>query len=1040
MLNFQDMIAALTHFWAEKGCLVHQGYDLEVGAGTFNPATFLRCQGPEPYSAVYVEPSRRPKDGRYGQNPNRVQFYHQMQVILKPSPPDIQDLYLQSLERIGLDLSQHDIRFVHDDWENPTIGAWGLGWEVWADGMEVTQFTYFQAVGGLPVKPVSGELTYGLERLALYIQGVDSFFDLKWNDEVTYGDIFQRSEWEWSHYNFNESNAKMWLSHFEDFEAESLRLIEKQLPIPAYDFVMKCSHAFNMLDARGVISVTERTGYIGRIRNLARLLAESYLKSREEQKFPLMRNHRETAPVSHPLKPSTVCSPDEKQDFLLEIGSEELPATFVPLGMESLKTRMEQFLTKEGLSYKSLKVYGTPRRLAVYVEDLAGGVRSVSHGRKGPTLAAAYDENGKLTAAGQGFFRSLNLEPPARSDAATKKFNDIDYLFYSPQIPDKSTRELLARELPALILNIDFPKKMRWGSLDIEYARPLRWIVALYGNEVIPFVLGNVLSGNETRGHRQLAHKTLSISHPNKWLEKLRDNWVMADVAERKQMILEELGKIEAQLKATALVKEKVLAQVLHLVEWPFLTTETFDQRFLQAPKEVLVSEMVEHQKYFPLANEAGSLLPYFAIVCNNTPTDLIRKGNQKALSPRLADGMFLYETDLKVPLEQFNEKLKTVTFQKDLGSVWAKVQRMSCIAERLHVHLPICPLEKVKRAIELCKADLASELVGEFPELQGMVGKLYALKHGEDPVVAEAIDEHWMPRGEKAPLPQSPCGVLVSLSEKIDNLFSCFALDLKPTSSSDPYALRRQALGILKSLIDHAYYLPLNKILKETAFCFLKSPELSQKAAEKIRNEKEILFSEIEGFLINRLRTVFRDYGFEHDEIEAVLTPGLSDVYDQWRKLSALKDFRQTHPDAFAKALEVYTRVKKILVSQKPGLIPEWRAHRLGTHATPENRFPPLKPDLLQEEAETGLYEKITEMKKALHAVFADRKDPKNHNYSAAFLLLVELYKPVSLLFEKVKVLAEDPQVQENRLSLLQEVWDLFEELADFSKIQNLN
>lgn len=1034
-LNFQAMIAALTQFWAEKGCLVHQGYDLEVGAGTFNPATFLRCQGPEPYAAVYVEPSRRPKDGRYGQNPNRVQFYHQMQVIIKPSPPDIQDLYLQSLERIGLNLSQHDIRFVHDDWENPTIGAWGLGWEVWADGMEVTQFTYFQAIGGIPVKPVSGELTYGLERLAMYIQGVDSMFDLKWNNEITYGDIFQRSEWEWSHYNFNESNAKMWLSHFEDFEAESLRLIKKKLPIPAYDFVMKCSHAFNMLDARGVISVTERTGYITRIRNLARLLAESYLKSREEQQFPLMRNHRQQPLVSHPQKPSTICNPNEKKDFLLEIGSEELPATFVPIGMENLKNRMEQFLKKEGLTYKSLKVYGTPRRLAIYVEELVGGVHPISQGRKGPALSAAYDEQRQPTPAGLGFFRSLNLPPPPRSEVQVKKFNDIDYLYYTPQEPDKSTRALLASELPSLILGIDFPKKMRWGSLEIEYARPIRWIVALYGHETIPFVVGDICSGNQTHGHRQLAHHAIPLKQASDWLPALRKNWVMADVAERKQAILDELDRIETQLEAEALVKERVMAQVLHLVEWPFLTTGTFDKRFLQAPKQVLISEMVEHQKYFPLAHQSdGSLIPHFAIVCNNTPSDLIRQGNQRALSPRLADGMFLYETDLKVPLDTFNQKLKTVIFQKDLGSVWAKVERMGCIAEKLHTHLPICPLNKVRRAVELCKADLASELVGEFPELQGIVGRLYALKQGEDPEVANAIDEHWMPRGEKAPMPGSPCGVLVSLAEKFDNLFSCFALDLKPTSSSDPYALRRQALGILKSLIDHAYHLPLETILNETAHCFLKSVELSPKVTEKIRKENPQIISGIESFLTNRLRTVFRDYGFEHDEIEAVLASELSDVYDQWKKLSALKDFRQTHSQSFAQLLEVYTRVKKILLSQKSGLIPGWMANQTSNE---KSRFSAIKEGQLQEESEKKLFEKMTAIKNALHSKYVDRRDPKNHNYEAAFALLAEFYQPVSLLFEKVKVVADDPQTRENRLSLLQEVWDLFEELADFSKIQ---
>lgn len=1015
MLNFQEMIAALTQFWAEKGCLVHQGYDLEVGAGTFNPATFLRCLGPEPYSAVYVEPSRRPKDGRYGLNPNRVQFYHQMQVILKPSPPDIQDLYLQSLERIGLDLSQHDIRFVHDDWENPTIGAWGLGWEVWADGMEVTQFTYFQAVGGLPVKPVSGEITYGLERLALYIQGVDSFFDLKWNDEVSYGDIFKRSEWEWSHYNFTEANAQMWLRHFEDFEGEAKRLISQNLPIPAYDFIMKCSHAFNILDARGVISVTERTGYMGRIRNLARQLAESYIKSREEQQFPLLRSQEKTALLTHPLKISTAYSPDEAQDFLLEIGSEELPATFVPIGMRNLENQMKQWLAHQGLSFTSLDVFGTPRRLAVYVKGLAGGTKAETPTRKGPAVTSAFDAEGTLTPAGRGFFHSLNLSSPTRSQVekgeipglSIQKIKEVDYLFASIEVPGKSTRTLLANELPQLILSLDFPKKMRWGSLEVEYARPLRWIVALYGKEIIPFSIANLLSGRESYGHRQLSPKVFSIAHPQEWMSKLRENWVMVDVAERKQKILEGLEKIELQLNAKALVKERVLAQVLHLVEWPFLTTGVFDERFLQAPKEVLISEMVEHQKYFPLAHAENedALLPSFAIVCNNTPSDLIRKGNQKALSPRLADGMFLYETDLKVPLDQWNEKLKTVTFQKELGSVWEKVERMIGIAEILHHYLPICPLEKVKRAVELSKADLASELVGEFPELQGVVGSLYALKQGEDPEVALAIDEHWMPRGEKAPLPKSPCGVLASLAEKIDNLFGCFAIDLKPTSSSDPYALRRQALGILKSLIDHGYHLPLMKVFDETAECFLKSPGLSSKTAEKIRTQKETILSEIETFLLNRLRTVFGEYGFEKDEIEAILAHGLSDVFDQWCKLNALKEFRRAHPEPFSQLLETYTRIRKILLSQK------------------SDRHLPINVALLHNPAEKSVYEKASQSKEL--------------DYPKSLLALAEFSQPVSVLFDNVKIIDDDPNIRDNRLALLQKVRDLFEKLADFSKIQ---
>lgn len=287
-MTFQELILALQNYWVKKGCLVQQGYDIEIGAGTFNPATFLRVLGPEPWSAAYVEPSRRPTDGRYGENPNRLQHYYQFQVIMKPSPKDIQDLYIKSLVEIGIDPLQHDIRFVEDDWESPTLGAWGLGWEVWLDGMEITQFTYFQQVGGIDLSPVSVEITYGLERMAMYLQQVDNVFDLQWTDGVTYGDIHHEDEVEFSRYNFEVSDAEMHFSLFDIFEKEGIRLIKEGLVLPAYDYCLKCSHAFNMLDARGAISVTERTGYIARVRNLARSCAKGYLAMREEKGFPLL--------------------------------------------------------------------------------------------------------------------------------------------------------------------------------------------------------------------------------------------------------------------------------------------------------------------------------------------------------------------------------------------------------------------------------------------------------------------------------------------------------------------------------------------------------------------------------------------------------------------------------------------------------------------------------------------------------------------------------------------------------------------------------
>jgi glycyl-tRNA synthetase alpha chain len=290
MLTFQQIVLQLNQYWDRQGCVLLQPYDMEMGAGTFHTATFLRAVGPEPWNAAYVQPCRRPKDGRYGENPNRLQHYYQYQVVMKPSPAQFQDLYLGSLtDALDIDPKKNDIRFVEDDWESPTLGAWGLGWEVWLNGMEVTQYTYFQQVGGLDCKPVLGELTYGLERLAMYLQGKDSIFDLVWVDGVTYGDVYHQNEVEQSKYNFELANTEILFQHFNQFESEARRLMEAQCVLPAYEMVMKCSHAFNLLDARGAISVTERAAYIGRVRALARAIAQAYYESRERLGFPMVK-------------------------------------------------------------------------------------------------------------------------------------------------------------------------------------------------------------------------------------------------------------------------------------------------------------------------------------------------------------------------------------------------------------------------------------------------------------------------------------------------------------------------------------------------------------------------------------------------------------------------------------------------------------------------------------------------------------------------------------------------------------------------------
>lgn len=1005
MLTFQQIIHRLTEFWEKHHCIIHQGHDLEVGAGTFNPATFLRCLGPEPYNTAYVEPSRRPSDGRYGENPNRMQLFHQYQVILKPSPSNVQQLYLESLAALGLDLKKHDIRFVHDDWESPSIGAWGLGWEVWCDGMEITQFTYFQAIGSMPLKPITAEITYGLERLTMFIQNKSSFYDMKWNDELTFRDVAHRSEVEWSMYNFEEANTEMWHRHFEDFEREAKDLIARNLPLPAYDFVIKASHAFNMLDARGAISVTERTGYIARIRDLARLIAAAYTTSREMLGFPLLKKEKPKPIKKVPALKAPAFNPKKTQDFLLEIGSEQLPAAFIPIGTANLEKAMRKLLDEKGLTCEVVQTFGTPQRLAVLVKGLVEGTEAKEILRKGPAVQSAFDSSGKPTPQGQGFLKSVGAEGVAL-DAVRKgkvkqlkveTVKDAEYLFATLSEAGKSTYVVLAEELPKLILNLEFPKKMRWGNLDINYPRPIHWIAAIFGQKVVPFQVGDVLSNRHSFGHAQLDPKKFVLKTPKTYAAELKKHFVLADVEQRKESIMRQLKALEKRMKGHALEVDSVLPQVLHLVEWPQLTTAIFDPAFLSAPKEVLVSEMVEHQKYFPVADAKGDLKNLFVITADNKPSDLIRRGNQKVLSARLSDGVFLYKQDLKTPLEKFNEKLQLMTQQKDLGTVLDKVKRLLTISEILNHELAVADKKHLARAALLCKADLASALVGEFPHLQGTIGKYYALAQNEAKQVADAIEEHWMPRAEGAPLPKTASGMILSLTDKIDNLIGCYSVGLKPSSSSDPYALRRQSIGILKILIEAKESIDLKKILTEASRVF---PKL-----------KEDVVSEILAFITARSKSVFEEYGFRKDEVEASLQGLCNDPYDQFCKIQALHDFRSRGTE-FAKLFEVYKRAKGQL--EKPSSVP-------------------FQSSLASEPAEKELLQALDVLQKHWISTIAERK------YLEAFRMLAKLQAPLAKLFDNVKILADDPKLRDNRIALLQKVFAPFQDLLDFSKIQEL-
>ncbi len=982
MLTFQEIISRLQQYWMDQGCILQQGYNLESGAGTFNPETFLRCIGPEPYKMCNVEICKRPTDGRYGENPNRLQRFHQFQVILKPSPLESQKLYLGSLEALGFDLSKHDIRFVHDDWASPTQGAWGLGWEIWCDGMEITQYTYFQSVGGLEVRPVVVEYAYGLERLAMFLQGVSNVYDVQYNDTFTYGDIFLQNEITACHYNFEDADVSLLRRHFDDFEKEGKRLIELKRASSAYEFAIKASHTFNLLDARSAISVTARVDLMHRIKALSCLSAKLYLEERERLDFPLLKKEPTlpTAEITVP-KISLSYAPERSSDFLLEIGSEEIPASFMPAAMLYLEKALPQALTEKGLTFGSVEVYGGVRRLAIHICSLPEGTRAQKIEKKGPPLSALFDKEGNPTPQGTGFFQSIPLAPPTRQEIEEGRIPSLSviedkYLLVMSEKEGSSTLSILQEILPKIIKEIPFPKKMRWSTFETTYARPLRWILALFGKTVVPFAIDTIVSSNISYGHAQLSPSPVKIRSPKKYLSKLRRRKVIACALERRTFLEKQLSKWEWKLEAEVVHKEKVLAEVLFLSEYPQIASTSFEDRFLSLPHELLSSEMIDHQRYFPLRKKDGTFLSTFLLAIDRNPNEIILKNNRAVLTARLSDGLFLYEQDTKHSLEHYNKALKEVVFHPELGSVFDKISRIVKLTDEISTLLNLSP---PLRAALLCKADLATQVVYQFPELQGVMGKYYALKSGDPKESAEAIEEHYWPLAEGGRIPESTSGALLAIADRLDNLISYFSVGIKPSSSKDPYGLRRASVGILRILIEKKWFFDLSQIVRNT---------------------------DLLSFLKQRIRSILLDDGFTKEEIDAVFSIPSYDPYDIYCRTRALHHFREKS-NAFDSLIEVYKRIHG------------------QTSAYEKKRF---SISLLEEPGEKELSTALISVKGTLEVALT-KKD-----YLKAFQTLSTLQGPLAHFFDTVRVLSSNPTLQENRIALLQELSDITKGLVDFA------
>jgi glycyl-tRNA synthetase len=567
-----------------------------------NPATVLRVLGPEPWNVAYVEPSVRPADGRYGKNPNRWQQWYQYQVILKPDPGNPQEIYLDSLEALGINRRQHDIRFVEDNWESPALGAWGLGWEVWLDGQEITQFTYFQQAGGFALDPVAVEITYGLERIMLPLQDVRGFTEIEWLDGLTYGDVFLKSEIEHCTYNFEQANVERLAQLYNLYEAEAENALGRGLVIPAHDYVLKCSHTFNVLDARGAIGVTERARYFARMRELARAVAEAYVKQREEMGFPLLTREQRSRGAeeqgSKAIEPLRPCVP---ATLLLEIGTEELPAGDLSSAIAQLEELTPKLLAEARLEHSQIRITGTPRRLVVYVENLAARQRDEERLVKGPPAKVAFDEEGRPTKAAQGFAKSQGV---AVDSLEVRELDGGRYVVAVKIEKGQPATEVLATLLPDLIASLRFSLSMRWNATNVAFSRPIRWLVALLGDTVIPFEHAGVSSGRISRGLRPLNSPEIAIQRAEDYFALMEANSIVVDVEKRRLMIRQQAEKLAAEVGGRVPDDPALLDEVTNLVECPTALLGSFDPEYLKLPPEVLITVMKKHQRYFPIVGK----------------------------------------------------------------------------------------------------------------------------------------------------------------------------------------------------------------------------------------------------------------------------------------------------------------------------------------------------------------------------------------------------------------------------------------------------
>lgn len=685
------------------------------------------------------------------------------------------------------------------------------------------------------------------------------------------------------------------------------------------------------------------------------------------------------------------------RDLLLEIGLEEVPAKFMPPALAELKQMVETQLTEQRIGYDEVRTYGTPRRIALVVKNLAEKQQDLEEEAKGPAVKAAYDADGNPTKAAIGFARGQGVDV---KDLYQKELNGGLYVFATKKAVGVATEEVLPKLLPQFVTGIHFPKPMRWGFTELRYARPIRWIVALHGDKVVPFTIEEIASGNISRGHRYLGTDHLEIPCAEEYLTVLEKDFVIADQEKRQAMILEQIQKLADDVEGTVQIDEDLLEEVLYLVEYPTALMGNFNPAYLMIPEELVITPMKEHQRYFPVL-KGHHLLPKFVTVRNGGAEhlDIVQIGNEKVLEARLADAKFFYDEDLKINLADNVEKLKTIVFQEKLGTIYEKMQRVqkgaAVISDLLLLGEDV--KERAMRAAYLAKADLVSSVVYEFPELQGIMGYKYAFAQGEHPLTAKAIAEHYMPKNADDEIPLTFEGLVCSIADKMDTIVGCFAAGIEPTGSQDPYALRRQAAGICSMILGRSVLVSLTALIDQAIDHY----------PNEITGDKAGLRKRVYEFFEQRIRNVLNEKGFRYDVMEAVVTCGYDNLTETLLRAEALNKMQAT--DTFAKVLTAFTR-----------------ANNLAKKAESSN----VDESYLVEAVEKQLWSDVQFVETTI------ANQVQNRQYAEALTVISTLEESISAFFDGVMVMDENANIKNNRLALLVRVSTLSDQIADLTKI----